>query len=122
MATTTVSTLAGPWLAQVVRPSGTVEIGLHFGADGSVFIVSGGHGAGSWWARRGRFVYRIKEPVIDEQGRYAGHVDIRQTGTIDGDTFASSGESCVYDADGAIERRLTVNITAVRRAVILGSC
>jgi hypothetical protein len=115
MKTSTAPTLVGSWLARVARPSGTVEIGLRFCPDGSVFIVAGGHGAGTWTRWRTGFTYRIREPMLDDQGGFAGHVIIRQAGTLDGDEFTSRGESCVYDAHGALQRTVAIRITAVRR-------
>ncbi|WP_117213051.1 hypothetical protein [Allorhizocola rhizosphaerae] len=115
MATSTVSALTGPWLARVARPSGTVEIGLRFCPDGSVFIVAGGHGAGAWTRRRTGFTYHIREPMLDDQGGFAGHVIIRQAGTVDGDAFTSRGESSVYDTHGSLLRTVAIRITAVRR-------
>lgn len=109
------SDLVGGWTAKVTRPSGIVEIGLHFTVDGTVFLTAGAHGVGVWRIGEGGIRYHIKEAVINEQGDFAGYVDISQSGAITGGSFSTEGESRVYDADGVLLRTVPVRIAAQRK-------
>jgi hypothetical protein len=106
---------AGSWLAQVERPSGTVEIGLHFTRDGLVFLVSGASGAGLWRLRQKIIWYRVREPIIDN-GDYRGYIDILQYGEVKDGRLGSSGQSRVYGADGLLLRAVAIRINAVPRS------
>jgi len=102
----------GSWLAKVERPSGTVEIGLHFTRDGLVFLVSGAHGGG-FWRSQTILWYRIREAMVDDDGNYLGYIDIEQRGEVTTGQLSSSGESRVYGADGELMRTVPIRITAV---------
>ena len=104
----------GSWLARVRRPSGEVEIGLHFTAGGLAFLISGAHGVGTWRQDHGAIAYRITEAMLDGEGGFSGHIDISQHGTVGADHLSSSGESRVYGEDGALMRTVPVSISAVR--------
>lgn len=106
----------GSWLARVEKPSGTAEVGIHFTFQGLAFLVGGGHGTGSWERQGDGFVYRIREPIIGDDGDYLGYIDICQRGTVTADRLDSSGESQVYGPDGALTRTVSVRITAVPRS------
>lgn len=107
--------LAGSWAARVTRPSGVVDVVFHFTSNGMAFLVEGGNGAGTWLFRRTRCTFRIKEPVLDESGNYQGYIDINQSGQVTGDTFSTSGESNVYDAEDTLLYTRTVQIEGARR-------
>lgn len=106
----------GSWQARVHRPSGQVEIGLHFTAGGLAFLVAGAHGVGTWRSENGTVVFRITEAMLDDDGGFRGHIDISQHGTVTADRLSSDGESRVYGADGALMRTVSVRISAVRHA------
>jgi hypothetical protein len=103
----------GSWLAKVARPSGTVEIGLHFAPDGLVFLVRGAHGGGVWRVQKTILWYRIREAMLDDDGNYLGYIDIRQSGEVSAGHLASTGESRVYANDGTLIRTVPISITAL---------
>jgi hypothetical protein len=105
----------GSWLARVRRPSGDVEIGLHFTGDGLAFLISGAHGVGTWRPEGDGFVFHLAEAMLGDDGGFSGYIDIRQQGSVTADHLVSSGESLVYGADGALMRTVPVSISAVRR-------
>src|SRR5688572_23845680 len=105
----------GSWLARVHRPSGEVEIGLHFTADGLAFLVAGAHGVGTWRWEDSGIVFRLTEAMLDNDGGFRGYIDISQHGTVTADRLSSDGESRVYGADGALMRTVSVRISAVPR-------
>jgi hypothetical protein len=115
----------GTWLAQVVRPSGTVESTFHFTAEGSARLISvegsarlgsgEGSGDGVWSATApGGFSYRVAEPILDESGVCLGWAHIAQDAVQDGDTFTSTGVTVVRDADARLVREVAVRISARR--------
>ncbi|MFJ8253323.1 hypothetical protein [Streptomyces sp. NPDC094466] len=109
----------GTWQERFRLPEGEFVSTVHLTPGGRAFILRGpapgGNGAGTWEPRgESGFVYRIAERLVDEDGAYAGWVDIDHRAELDGDTFTSSGTSTVYDAEDNLTVRVQVEASGSR--------
>lgn len=109
----------GTWKERFRLPDGEFVSTIHLTPGGRAFILSGpapgGHGAGTWEPHGEKsFAYRIAERLVDDNGAYAGWVDIDHRADLDGDTFISSGTSSVYDAEDNLTVRVHVEARGTR--------
>lgn len=110
----------GTWAEHFRLDGRAFDSTLHFTPTGKVFILSGpapgGGGAGTWESTgTGGFAYRIFERLLDDNGNFAGWVDIDHRAVLDGDVFTSTGISTVYDVDDRVQHDVRVDGEAVRR-------
>jgi hypothetical protein len=111
-------TPVGTWSANTVRsdnPSTPDPSVISFTAHGSVCLRTPvSSGTGRWW-REGHsaFNWEVKE-VFQPGPGFPGFVLIHQEGTLDGDTFTSTGESQVFDQNGKFEKKITAKVTGTR--------
>lgn len=106
----------GSWQAKVLREGAAYDVTLSFGADRSVCLVSPAGASKGRWHPTGRdaFDYRIRELWYDANGALEGWVDIAQSAKRIGTSFAGSGVSTVYGADGTVETTVPVTVTGTR--------
>ncbi len=110
-------TPVGAWTARVRRPGGESTASFHFTACGHALLVAGGLGAGRWSSLGpGSFLFRVTEPVLDDDAVCVGWVDIEQRANLSGESFTGRGTSRVHDADGRLARAVPVEIHATRVA------
>jgi hypothetical protein len=104
---------AGSWTVTVRFDGQEHTSTVQFTPGGKAFIPYGG--AGSWERTGGgTFVFRLSEPMWDENGAYAGRVAVRQRAALCADTFTSSGSTQVFDRDDKFIRTVPTEDTGRR--------
>ncbi|WP_411083283.1 hypothetical protein [Streptomyces sp. cmx-18-6] len=114
-----VRTPVGTWKEELFLTRGTYTSILRFTETGAALLLRGPRpgcvGAGRWEATGdNRFTFRIAELVFEEDGTYTGWVDIEQQVVLDGDTFTSTGDSHVYDAQDRLLEEAAVTARGTR--------
>lgn len=86
---------------------------FQFTPSGVAFVA--GRGSGVWWKTGdATFSFAIAEGNWTAEGVYVGWIDVRQSPTLNGNTFTSSGVSTVKDVNDTAIQVANVTMTATR--------
>jgi hypothetical protein len=112
-------TPVGSWTGYVTRTDGDHPTKLQFKANGKVFVTNEQNTTtqGTWWSTGvNKFHYKFRgEKVYDENGAYFAYVDFDQDAVQSGpDSFASSGPSTFFLADGTNLGTSNITFTMTR--------
>ncbi|WP_329787031.1 hypothetical protein V1227_19360 [Lentzea sp. DG1S-22] len=113
--------VVGAWKGTVQHQGGSGPISLNFASSGSVCLRSGdgehgyGEGTGTWVSTGTNSVkFTVREYLYDNAGNPTGSVDVRQAGSISGNTLSTSGMSTIYDVSGNFIATAPASITVAR--------
>ncbi|MFF5468018.1 hypothetical protein [Streptomyces achromogenes] len=113
----TYASLAGEWLGSGTAGSNQVEPHFFFYGNGTLKMIPEDNAylaTGTWKQSGTSFTFHLEHPIYDSTGAVAFYIKADQTGTINGDTWNSTGTSGRYDTQGNLIETFTVTLTAHR--------
>ncbi|MHC5907735.1 hypothetical protein ACVNF4_28165 [Streptomyces sp. S6] len=116
-AAATYASLAGEWQGSGTAGPNPVQPHFFFYGNGTLKMVPEDNAylaTGTWKESGSSFTFHLEHPIYNSAGTVVSYVKADQTGTLNGDTWSSTGTSGRYDTQGNLIETFTVTLTAHR--------
>jgi hypothetical protein len=113
----TYASLAGEWQGSGTAGANPVQPHFFFYGNGTLKMIPENNAylaTGTWKQSGSSFTFHLEHPIYDSTGAVVSYIKADQTGTINGNTWSSTGTSGRYDTQGNLLETFTVTLTANR--------